>query len=134
MNRTAAWLVVAVLAGCARAGSGDGASADDSAMKTADSPQVRPVDSTAAPVVITLRRDSLGIAPQESMQQVTARIEGALPRLRNVADFDVLAISPAILAVNARPKAPMTPDNLIAALRTHPLVQSVERSAVQRVP
>jgi hypothetical protein len=92
------------------------------------------VDSTVAPVIVTLRRDSLGLDAQAATPVVTARIEAVLPRLRSVADFDVLAISPTILAINVRPKVPMTSTDFIAALRTHPLVSSIERSAVSRIP
>lgn len=109
----------------------------DSAASVIDSngaPQaVGQVDSTALPVVITLRRDSLGVDPAATTESLNRAIEAVVPELQAVMDFEVLAISPAILTLNVRPRAPFGPDDLVSALRGNRLVASVEVSRVRRV-
>lgn len=82
-------------------------------------------DSSVRPVVLTLRRDSLGLAAGASTESTMAAIQRAVGELKRVADFEVLAISPAILAVNVRAVRPADARLLAGIFRAHRLVASV---------
>ena len=107
--------------------------AGDSAQTQPDSVITGVIDSTARPVVITLHRDSLGLAAGASVQQTSDAVNAAVAELRRLAPFEVLAVSPAILAVQVRPTAPMKAAVLVTALRRHRLVASAEIDVVVRV-
>ena len=126
-------LLLLMAAACSRSAPRNGGDAVDTARAGSDPPRVGVIDSTALPVIISFRRDSLGLPPGASMQRVDSAIAAVLPVLRRVVDFDLLAISPAILAVSVRPKPPMRPAELVAALRGHRLVADVEVSGIVRI-
>jgi hypothetical protein len=79
---------------------------------------------------VTLRRDSLGLAADASSDSIRAVLERAVVRLRSAADFEVLAISPAILALQVRARTPNGSGSLAHALRRHPLVEAAEVESI----
>lgn len=118
---------VAGLAACRRA-------AQEQTAVTGRSDSVAALDdSTSRPVIITLRRDSLRVVAGAPMDTVRARIDAALARLRETAEFEVLAVSPAILAVRVRARTAGGAPELAQALRAHPLVEASEIEGVARV-
>lgn len=126
-------LILLLPCACARTAGGEGDHSSAGPAASADSLAVQQADS-AIHVMVTLRRDSLRLEVSQTPQQVSAQIDSALARVRQSIEFDVLAISPAILAANVRPRAPMSVADLVLRLRAHPLVAAAEPSGVIRVP
>jgi len=92
------------------------------------------IDRARQPVVITLRRDSLGLGPTASADDVADAMRAAASELTRVAAFDLLAVSPAIFALNVRPRDPGSLEAFLSSLRRHRLVAEVEVSGVARIP
>ena len=101
-----------------------------------DSVSSREVEDTSAgpmakawrlPVVITLRREQLGLpAGSQSTDATIVAMQRAMRELATVAQFEVLALSPAILAVNVRAIDPPDAVRLAKLLSGHRLVASAE--------
>jgi hypothetical protein len=114
--------VLALTAACSSARSGAEGQAADSGKASLDSVP----DPALRPVVLILRRDSLRLQPNAPIDSVRSAIDRAVAELRRTAEFDVLAVSPAILAVNIRARGGRAPADLATTLRSHPFVASAE--------
>lgn len=129
---TVALLLVAGGAACGRPARPDVTQGRDTAVRPPNA--VQEIDSTAAPIIITLQRDSLGLARPLSPARVDSAIARAIVELQGVVAFDVLAVSGPVFGLSVRPRAPMTGDGLIAALRRHRLVADIQPSGIVRRP
>lgn len=95
-------------------------------------------DSAARPVVVTLRRDSLGLPADAPADSVIAAMRRMADSLQRVAPFQVLAISPAVHALQVRATDGETGLGnarvLAARLREHPWVAAAEVEGIVRAP
>lgn len=114
-------VVVAALSGAACESSAAKGTTDSTAP--ASTAAVAP-DTLWRPVLLTLRRDSIAWPGGAPMDTVRARIDRAIERLRSNAEFDVLAVSPALLVVRVRAKVAGGAPALAESLKTHPLIEA----------
>lgn len=119
-------LVTLVYVGCS------GRNADRPAPQPApgSAAVVSPSGSPAGRVILSLRRDSLGLEPGASDSATARAIQTAIITLQQVKAFEVLSTLPPIYAVLVRPRDGGSVTELIKALSGHRLVLAAEPDGI----
>jgi hypothetical protein len=123
-------MILAAGIGCGKAG--NGSRSPEAAAPAPAAP--RPGELQPQAVVVIFRRDSLHLPTGAPPDSVTATLQRAITTLQQTHRFEVIAISPSILAVKVSPPAGQDPRTLASALAREPRVAQAEVEGVAGRP